>query len=111
LAWRAGARDQRTAGADVPGGPAPAAAGGGRRLPRRRAPPARGQARPDRPLAGVRPLRPALGGSGQAGPAVRGELVVLPRPDHPAAHPVRGVPTLRSLLMPPAANGAFARWL
>src|SRR6266496_2051026 len=64
---------ERAAWRDVPHRPAPAAARGGRAVRRGRVPPAGRQAGPHRPLAGQRPQRPALGGGGPPGPAVRRE--------------------------------------
>ena len=46
-------------------------------------PPAAGQARADRPLAGLRPQRPVVGGVGPPRPALRRELVAGPRPADP----------------------------
>ena len=59
LAGRAAPAHQRPARRDEPRRPAAAAAAGGGPVRRRHAPPASGASRHDRPLAGVRPLRPA----------------------------------------------------
>ena len=59
-------------------GPRPALPAEAAAVRRPRPPQARGQARPDRHVAGQRPLRPVVGGVGPAGPALRRELVLRP---------------------------------
>ena len=83
---RAPAVPQRPHRRDVPGGPAPAAALGGRPVRGARPPPAAGQARHHRPVAGLRPRRPGVGAGRAPGPLLRGELVPGPGLRDPAAH-------------------------
>ena len=56
-------------------------------------------------------VRTCRGRSGPVGPALRGELVAVPGPGHPAADADRGDPQLGSVLMAPASDGGLRRWL
>ena len=62
-------------------------------------------------MASFRSFGPVLGRGGSPGPAICGKLVLLIGLCDPAAHPFRGVSEFGSVLMPPAVDGAFARWL
>ena len=67
-------------------GPRPALPDRGRPVRHRSASPARGQARRDRPVAGLWSVGPELGGIGPAGPEVRRQLVAAPRRVDRRAH-------------------------
>ena len=79
-------------------GPRPAASGRGGEICRSCPPQARGQARPDRPLAGQRAVGSVLGGVGPARPAVRGELVVRARPADPVEDDLGAGPEVGGVL-------------
>ena len=90
LARRAAAAAQRALRRHVDGRSASAAARRGGAVRRLGASPAAGQARPHRPLAGLRPQRPQLGGVRPAGSPLRGELVVRARRHDPLEDGLRG---------------------
>ena len=96
-------------------GAPPAASQRGRALRRRYPPPAAREARPHRPLAGQRALRPHLGRVRSSRPLLRRELVLRARPHDPGAYGGRrdcgsrrllGAPRLPSVS--PRANAVVA---
>ena len=106
LPRRAAAADQRAARRHEPGRPPPAAAARGRGVRARHQPPPRRPPRPHRPVAGLRPLRPVVGGDGPPRPLLRRQLVDAPGPQHPGEDRRRRPPHRRRLLTHPAL-----RWL
>ena len=96
---RAAAALQRVPRPHVAGGTAPGASRRGGEVCRSCPPPAGGQARPDRPVAGQRPVGSVLGGIGPARPAVRRELVVRAGPADLVEDDLGAAPRVGGLLM------------
>ncbi len=89
---------------DEPGRPAPAAAARGGPLRLRHEPSPAGAPRHDRPVAGLRTLRPQLGRDRAPRPLLRRQLVDGPGPQHPGPHRLRRPQQPRRLLTEPAAS-------
>ena len=84
--------------ADEPGRTAAAAAARGGPLRERHEPAAPRASRHDRPLAGLRPVRPELGRDRPPRPLLRRQLVDDPRPCHLGPHPHSGREFARGVL-------------